>query len=119
MDQDKTSCDVIVVSHTHWDREWYLTFEEFRYRLVQAMDGLLQIFQEQPDYLFMLDGQVIPLLDYLDIRPEKEAELRELVRAGRLLIGPWYIQPDEFLASGEALIRNLMLGHRLAQRFGG
>ncbi|MCD5408291.1 glycosyl hydrolase-related protein [Candidatus Bipolaricaulota bacterium] len=119
MDQDKTSCDVIVVSHTHWDREWYLTFEEFRYRLVQAMDGLLQIFQEQPDYLFMLDGQVIPLLDYLAIRPEKEAELRELVRAGRLLIGPWYIQPDEFLASGEALIRNLMLGHRLAQRFGG
>lgn len=110
---------MVVVSHTHWDREWYLTFEEFRYWLVQAMDRLLEIFQRQPDYRFMLDGQVIPLLDYLAIRPERESELRELIRAGRLLVGPWYIQPDEFLASGEALIRNLILGHRIARRFGG
>ena len=110
---------VIVVSHTHWDREWYLTFEEFRYQLVRAMDRLHEIFEEQPDFRFMLDGQTIPLLDYLAIRPEKEPELRELVRAGRLLVGPWYIQPDELLVSGEALIRNLILGHRIARRFGG
>jgi len=58
--QADSKIDVIVVSHTHWDREWYLTFEEFRYWLVQAMDRLLGIFQRQPDYRFMLDGQVIP-----------------------------------------------------------
>lgn len=110
---------VIVVSHTHWDREWYLTFEEFRYHLVSAMDRLLELFEREPDYKFMLDGQVISLLDYLAIRPEREEKVREFVRAGRLLIGPWYVQPDEFLASGEALIRNLLLGHRIAQRFGG
>lgn len=111
--------EVIAVSHTHWDREWYLTFEEFRYWLVQALDRLLEIMDHEPDFRFMLDGQVIPLLDYLAIRPDREARLRELVRAGRLLVGPWYIQPDEFLASGEALIRNLILGHRVAHRFGG
>ena len=119
MSRERVVHQAIVVSHTHWDREWYLTFEEFRYWLVQAMDRLLEISQRQPDYRFMLDGQVIPLLDYLAIRPEREPELRELIRAGRLLVGPWYIQPDEFLVSGEALIRNLILGHRIARRFGG
>lgn len=110
--------EVIVVSHTHWDREWYLTFEEFRYHLVLAMDRLLELLEREPDYKLMLDGQVIPLLDYLAIRPEREEKVKKFVRAGRLLIGPWYVQPDEFLASGEALIRNLLLGHRIAQRFG-
>jgi len=119
VNQDRKACDVIAVSHTHWDREWYLSYEEFRYWLVQAMDQLLEIFEKYPDYRFVLDGQTIPLLDYLAIRPEKEPKLRELVRAGRLIVGPWYIQPDEFLVSGEALIRNLILGHRIARRFGG
>jgi mannosylglycerate hydrolase len=109
---------VIVVSHTHWDREWYLTFEGFRYHLVSAMDRTLELLEREPDYKFMLDGQVIPLLDYLAIRPEREEKVKKFVRAGRLLIGPWYAQPDEFLASGEALIRNLLLGYRIAQQFG-
>lgn len=110
--------DAIVVSHVHWDREWYLAFEEFRYWLVQGMDKLLAIMDREPNFRFMLDGQVIPILDYLEIRPEQEARLRELVQTGRLLIGPWYVQPDEFLVSGEALIRNLLLGHRIASNFG-
>ena len=25
---------MVVVSHTHWDREWYLSFQQFRARLV-------------------------------------------------------------------------------------
>lgn len=112
---DKTQ--VIVVSHTHWDREWYLTSEEFRYWLVKAVDQLLELFDRHRGYTFMLDGQVLPLLDYLEIRPEEE-RIRQVVREGRLLIGPWYVQPDEFLVSGESLIRNLLLGLRSARRFG-
>ena len=111
--------NLFVVSHTHWDREWYLPFEEFRIRLVKLMDKLLDIMASDPDYrYFTLDGQTIVLEDYLKIKPEKEEEIRRLVQQGRLLIGPWWILPDEFLVSPEATIRNLMLGDRVAKRFG-
>ena len=109
----------IVVSHTHWDREWYETFQQFRLRLVRLMDKLLHILDTDPAYrYFMLDGQTIVLDDYLQIRPEREADLRRHVQDGRLLIGPWHVLPDEFLVSGEAIVRNLLLGERTARRFG-
>jgi len=108
-----------LVSHTHWDREWYLTFEQFRLRLVDLVDRLLDQLESQPDFAhFHLDGQTIVLEDYLELRPHNEARLRRLIADGRILIGPWYDMPDEFLVSGEALVRNLALGHRIARRFG-
>jgi alpha-mannosidase len=109
----------IIVSHTHWDREWYETYQHFRLRLVRLMDKLLHILDTDPAYrYFMLDGQTIVLDDYLQIRPEREADLRRQVQQGRLLIGPWHLLPDEFLVSGEALVRNLLLGEHTARRFG-
>ncbi|MDY7079889.1 MAG: glycoside hydrolase family 38 C-terminal domain-containing protein [Chloroflexota bacterium] len=112
--------DVTFVAHTHWDREWYRTFQQFRYDLVRLVDQVLDILQADPAYCcFMLDGQTIVLDDYLAVRPERESDLRELVQAGRLLIGPWHALPDEFLVSGEALVRNFQLGSRTAARFGG
>jgi mannosylglycerate hydrolase len=110
---------LFVVSHTHWDREWYLPLQEFRTRLVSLMDKLLDILASDPGYRhFTLDGQTIILEDYLAIRPERRQQLTRHVREGRVLIGPWYVLPDEFLVSPEALIRNLMLGDRLAREFG-
>lgn len=109
----------IIVSHTHWDREWYEPFQRFRLRLVRLMDKLLHILDNDPQYrYFTLDGQTIVLEDYLQIRPERENDLRRHIQEGRLLIGPWYILPDEFLVSGEALVRNLLLGDQVARRFG-
>ncbi|HIE50693.1 MAG TPA: hypothetical protein EYP85_02950 [Armatimonadetes bacterium] len=110
---------LILVSHTHWDREWYSTFQEFRRRLVHMADKLLHILDTDPEYrCFTFDGQTVVLEDYLEIRPENEERLRQQVQNGRLLVGPWYILPDEFLVSGEAFVRNLMLGHQIAARFG-
>lgn len=110
---------LVVVSHTHWDREWYLPFQEFRAELVEAVDSLLDLMAESPEYRhFTLDGQAIILEDYLEIRPERERELRHLIARGRILIGPWYVMPDEFLVSGESLLRNLLEGRRVAARFG-
>ncbi len=110
---------VHVVSHTHWDREWYLTYEQFRLRLVGLIDRLLDLMEARPDFrYFHLDGQTIVLEDYLEIRPHQEERLRRLIREGRILVGPWYDMPDEFLVSGESIVRNLALGHRIASRFG-
>ena len=108
-----------VISHTHWDREWYLTFQQFRLKLVHMIDKLLDILAEDPEYrYFMLDGQTIVLDDYLQMRPEREAILRGHIESGRILIGPWHILSDMFLVSPEAQIRNLLEGARTARRFG-
>ncbi len=110
---------IMLVPHTHWDREWYQTFQQFRIRLVQAVDLLLDILDHDAAFShFMLDGQTIVLDDYLEIQPQQEARLREHIRSGRVLVGPWYVQPDEFLVSGESLIRNLQIGLQQARDFG-
>ena len=107
-----------VISHTHWDREWYQPFEQFRLRLVDLLDHLLDIFRRYPDYIFELDAQTICLEDYLEIRPEKRALLKHYIRKGNLRVGPWYVQNDFFLTSGEATIRNLLKGREIAREFG-
>jgi mannosylglycerate hydrolase len=109
----------ILVPHTHWDREWYSPFQVFRTRLVKMMDNLLAILAEDAKFTcFTMDGQVAPIEDYLEVRPEREQELRKHIREGRIIIGPSYIQPDNSLVSAEAHIRNLLLGMRLAEEFG-
>ena len=109
----------MVVSHTHWDREWYLPYQSFRVRLVGLFDDLLELFDSDPDYKhFMLDGHTIPLEDYLEVRPDRFDDVERVVQQGKLLIGPWYIIPDEALPGGEALVRNFLRGHRVAKMFG-
>lgn len=108
-----------VVSHTHWDREWYNTFQQFRMRLVDLTDALIDLMERNEDFkYFTFDGQTIVLEDYIKIRPENEDRLRKLIMAGRIIVGPWYNQPDEFLVSGESIIRNLMLGKKLSDSYG-
>ena len=110
---------LVVVPHTHWDREWYVPFESFRKRLVSMVDRLLETLENDRTFKhFELDGQTIILSDYLAIRPENEKRLRRLIEQGRIIIGAWYVQPDEFLVTGEAIIRNLRMGIRSAKKFG-
>ena len=108
-----------LTAHTHWDREWYKPFQYFRTKLVYVIDRLIDTLEADPEFRFMLDGQTIVLDDYLSIKPENFGRLRALVSSGRLAVGPWYIQPDEFAPDAESLVRNLMLGIRRAETFGG
>ncbi len=111
---------VYVVPHCHWDREWYQPHELFRWRLVQMIDELLDYMEAHSEYrCFNLDGQSIVIDDYLDLRPENEGRLKALIQAGRIVIGPWWVQPDEFLPSGESHIRSFQKGIRFADRLGG
>ncbi len=109
--------DVHVVSHTHWDREWYLPVERFRQRLVDLVDELIDEPPEEGES-FLLDGQAIVLDDYLRVRPDRAQPLAELLRAARIEAGPWYVLADELIPSGEALVRNLLAGRRTLARFG-
>lgn len=110
--------DCVIVSHTHWDREWYRTFQAFRARLVDTVDAVLDLLDEDPGWTFVLDGQTIVIEDYLAIRPEQAERLAAACRSGRLAIGPWYVQPDSLLPGGEAHVRNLLEGRRVGEQYG-
>ena len=108
------------IPNTHWDREWLYDFQETRMFLVEFMDKLLDIFNKYPDYKsYLLDSQIIPIEDYLAIRPDKKDEVIKRIKEGRLQVGPWYTLPEEHLVNGESLVRNLLLGHRLSENYGG
>lgn len=107
-----------VISHTHWDREWYCSFQNFRTKLVKLVDNLLDLMEQDKGFkYFHMDAQTLILKDYLEIRPENEKRLRKLIKSGRILIGPWYVQNDENLVSGESTIRNLLYGAKLCRKF--
>src|SRR5437588_377521 len=109
-----------LIPHTHWDREWYLPRAAFQARLVAVLDDLIERLQRDPAYrTFLLDGQTVLLEDYVRARPERESDIKGLVKTGRLQVGPWYVLPDEQIPSGEGLVRNLLLGAADAERWGG
>ena len=110
--------EIVVVPHTHWDREWYEPFQRFRLRLVALLDDVFERMDRDPRQRFTLDGQLAAVDDYLEVRPEQRARVTALVRDGRLAVGPWQILLDEFLCSGENVVRNLERGHRRSAEFG-
>jgi mannosylglycerate hydrolase len=107
---------VHVVSHTHWDREWYLSAARFRQKLVALIDALLD--DRDDDAPFLLDGQTIVLEDYLAVRPERRELLAARLRDGSLEAGPWYVLADELIPSGESLVRNLLAGRATLRALG-
>lgn len=109
-----------VIPHTHWDREWRYALWESRVNLANMMDELIGILENQEEYkCFLLDGQFVPIKDYLFLRPENEARLKKLVADGRIRIGPWYTLPDLYPVSGESIVRNLLRGRKECEAFGG
>ncbi|SEE55495.1 glycosyl hydrolase-related protein [Jiangella alba] len=114
-----TEPEIVLVPHTHWDREWYEPFQVFRLKLADVLDDVIARAEADPDFRFTLDGQFAAVDDYLELRPENRHRVAELVRQGRLSVGPWYILLDEFLCSGETIVRNLELGWQGAEALGG
>lgn len=107
------------VQSSHWDREWFKTFQDYRYQLVGMFDELLRAIEgNQLDGPFTTDGQSILIEDYLEVRPHRREAIAAAARAGHLVIGPWYVLPDEFLVSGESLIRNIRVGRQIVRDLG-
>lgn len=108
-----------IISHSHWDREWYMPFEYHRAYLVKLIDDCMELFEKDKNFKhFHLDGQTIALDDYLEIKPYNKEKLKKYVKEKKLAVGPWYVLQDEFLTSSEANIRNLLVGTAIAKEFG-
>lgn len=109
---------VIAYLHTHWDREWYREFEVFRLRLLRVFDNVLEMLENNKIPSFYFDGQVSALLDYLEIRPEKEELVRKFIAEKKLYIGPCYTLVDEFLTDKTVFEKNLEIGLKISKDFG-
>ncbi len=115
---DNKNLTIFFHCSTHWDREWYLPFQGFRYKLVKTVDDLMQKLENNSDFsVFNFDGQTIVLEDYKEVVGDKAKRLQKLIEEKRVLVGPWYVMPDEMLVSGESLIRNLLFGEKIAKKW--
>ncbi|MDD3593242.1 MAG: glycoside hydrolase family 38 C-terminal domain-containing protein [Candidatus Gastranaerophilales bacterium] len=109
---------VFAYLQTHWDREWYKPFEEYRIRLVRVLEDIFNKLTAGQINSFYLDGQTVALIDYLELYPEKETFVKNLIKEKKLFIGPFYALTDEFLVNGESLARNLLYGIKYSQKMG-
>ena len=88
--------------------------------LVDALDNVIDAMTGDPTFAhFVMDGQAVPIDDYLAVRPHRRAQISKLVQEGRFHIGPWYTLADAFSVTPECLVRNLLYGHRLSRSLGG
>ncbi|MFW5981296.1 MAG: alpha-mannosidase [bacterium] len=117
---NKKTKQIKVISNTHWDREFRKSFEKTRHSLMRMLDTTLDILENDPEYhSFTMDGHSIMIDDYLEMRPEREEQIKKFVQEGRLIIGPYYTLAEEFSISHEALVRNLLYGKKTVEKYGG
>ncbi len=108
-----------IIPHTHWDREWRYPIWKNRMLLIEFMDTLLHTLDTDPAYkCFLLDGQIAPIEDYLEVMPHERARVTQYIQEGRIAVGPWYTLPDLYPLDGECLVRNLLKGIRTTQQYG-
>ncbi len=115
----KNEKKMYVLSHSHWDREWYLSHAKHNFNLVQFMDKLIEVLETDEEFKsFHLDGQIIVLEDYLKVRPSMEGRVKKLIADGKLKVGPFYVLQDEYLISGESNVRNALVGLKETAKYG-
>lgn len=109
-----------VVTAGHLDIEWYQPMGSYRFWTVEGLEALKDIAREREDFAcYLLDGQVFPLEEYLEVAPGDEAAMRELIASGKLAVGPFYTQFDEWLPSAESMMRNCLFGKLRSEAWGG
>ena len=108
-----------IINAGHLDIEWYQPLHSYRFWTVEALQEFKNAAKRKDYQCYVLDGQTFPLEEYLEVHPEDEAEMRQYIKDGKLAIGPFYTQFDEWLPSAENIIRNCIFGKRYCDRFGG
>lgn len=58
------------------------------------------------------------LEELLESDPGWSDKIQKLCKDNKILIGPWYLIPHDYLANGETLVRNLYYGNKICYRIG-
>jgi len=114
---------VHIVSHTHWDREWYLSSDYTNKWLVPFFEKLFSLLKSNKNYKFVLDGQMQMVYDYLgqlsaNEREEKRFLLQKYGKEKRIFFGPYWAQIDLRIPGPESIVRNILIGYKYAKKFG-
>ena len=110
---------VHVISHSHWDREWYFTSSRSTMYLVNHVKEVIELLENNPNFpVYLMDAQSSLVEDYLKYCPEDEERLKKLIKERRFLIGPWYTQTDQLVISQESIVRNMYYGKKYAEEMG-
>lgn len=108
-----------LINWLRWDSGSHAGHEELAYLWIRNLDAVLaKLPEDQPICAVHVDGTASIADNYLRARPGAGDRLSGLVRSGQVWTGPWYTPPAPILASGEALIRNLLLGTAQNQELG-
>ncbi len=114
---------MFLVSHFHYDPVWWNTQAAYTSAWTEDPPGAcrqtnglalvaahLELARRDPDYKFVL-AEVDYLKPYWDAHPQRRAELRGLIAAGRVeVMGGTYNEPNTGLTGPETTIRNLVHG---------
>ncbi len=114
---------VHIISHTHWDREWYLSSDYTNKWLVPFFDKLFSLLESNKNYKFVLDGQMQMIRDYLyqfspSDREKKATLLRKYGKRKQLFFGPYWSQIDWRISGAESTVRNILIGYKFARIYG-
>lgn len=108
-----------MIGYSHIDAVWFWTWDEGLQEVKSTFASALDRMREFPDFIFTATStQYLEWIEKTD--PSMFAEIKERVREGRFRIaGPWLIESDTSLPSGEALIRQGLYGQAyLKEKFG-
>lgn len=105
---------VYLVPHSHWDREWYFSFDTANVLLHHNFGD----FEQKPQAKWFLDGQWSLVDDLAKWKPQRQAFLKTHLSNHNLAAGPLYSQPDVFNSQGETIIRNFEMGQKIAKQYG-
>lgn len=110
---------VYIVPHSHWDREWYFTIEDSNVLLSENIPYLMDVLEKDNEFKsYVFDGQLSVVEEFLKICPEEKERLKNHIKEGRIIVGPWYTQTDSLLVNKESIIRNLLYGTRIGEEIG-
>ncbi len=100
------------IGHTHIDYAWMWPKKQTREKVLRSFGTVLSLLEEYPQYRFMSSQPAL----YRDVKeqdPDMYARIKEAIASGRWEAeGAMWVEPDCNLASGESLIRQILVGKK-------
>lgn len=110
---------VSAIGHTHIDVAWLWRLRHTREKVARSLSTVLRLMDEYPEYVFFHSSPQMYRMIKEDY-PEVYAQIKQRVKEGRWEVdGAMWLESDCNIPSGEALVRQILLGKQFfKQEFG-